>query len=66
MPKTDYLPYEWFDTPNIHLLTVRDFHVHCAEHGIQIRRAVYLGDGSRLTTLPNLRAKTAIFEVDRV
>ena len=65
MPKTDYLPYEWYDTPNIHLLTVRDFHAHCAEEGIQIRRALYLGASGLVSFLPNLRAKTAIFEVNR-
>lgn len=65
MPKTDYLPYEWYDTPNIHLLTVRDFHVHCAEQGIRIRRALYLGANGPVTFLANLRAKTAIFEVHK-
>jgi methionine biosynthesis protein MetW len=65
MPKTDYLPYEWYDTPNIHLLTVRDFQVHCAEQGIRIRGALYLGANSPVTFLANLRAKTAIFEVHR-
>ncbi len=65
MPKTDYLPYEWYDTPNIHLLTVKDFHVHCAENAIRIRRALYLGASGPVTFLANLRAKTAIFEVYR-
>lgn len=65
MPKNDYLPYEWYDTPNIHLLTVKDFQVHCAEQGIRIRRALYLGVNGSVTYLANLRAKTAIFEVNR-
>jgi methionine biosynthesis protein MetW len=65
MPKTDYLPYEWYDTPNIHLLTVKDFHVHCAEERIRIRRALYLGANGPVTLLANLRAKTAIFEVHK-
>jgi methionine biosynthesis protein MetW len=66
MPKTDYLPYEWYDTPNIHLLTVKDFRVHCAEQGIRIRRALFLGAMGRVTALANVRAKTAIFEVGKV
>ncbi len=65
MPKTDYLPYEWYNTPNIHLLTVKDFHVHCAEQGIRVRRALYLGDRGPVTLLANLRAKTAIFEIGK-
>ena len=63
MPKTDYLPYQWYDTPNIHLLTVRDFHVFCAEHRFAIETAIYLCDGRRITYAPNLRAKEAIFLV---
>lgn len=63
MPKNGYLPYEWYDTPNIHLLTVSDFHAFCAERGIAIRRAVYLDDGRRIRFWPNLRAKIAIFEI---
>ena len=63
MPRTDYLPYQWYDTPNIHLLTVRDFHVFCAEHRFAIETAIYLCDGRRVTHAPNLRAKEAIFLV---
>lgn len=65
MPKNDYLPYEWYDTPNIHLLTVSDFHFFCADHGIRIAKAVYLDDGRRIRLLPNLRAKIAIFVIHR-
>ena len=63
MPKNDYLPYEWYDTPNIHLLTVKDFHEFCAGHGITISQALYLSDGHRIRLWPNLRAKIAIFVV---
>lgn len=63
MPKSDYLPYEWFDTPNIHLLTVSDFHHFCAENAISIRRAAYLTDGRRVSLHPNLFGKIAIFEI---
>lgn len=63
MPKTDYLPFEWFDTPNIHLLTVQDFHDWCAARELSIDRAYYLTGGRLLSVLPNLRAKLAIFVV---
>ena len=36
MPETDTLPYHWYDTPNIHLCTFKDFEKLCAEHGIEI------------------------------
>jgi methionine biosynthesis protein MetW len=63
MPKVDYLPFEWYDTPNIHLLTVRDFHIFCAKHRFAIQTAIYLCDGRRVSIAPNLRAKEAIFLV---
>jgi len=36
MPKTKSLPYEWHDTPNIHLTTIQDFKRFCSEHGLAI------------------------------
>lgn len=63
MPKNDYLPYEWHDTPNIHLLTVADFHDYCATNSLAIDQAVYLADGRRVSALPNVRAKLAIFVI---
>lgn len=65
MPKTDYLPYEWYDTPNIHLLTVKDFHDFCASHCLAVDQACYLTNGHEVQTLPNLLAKLAIFVVRR-
>ena len=63
MPKNDYLPYEWHDTPNIHLLTTADFHDYCAANCLIVEKAVYLNDRGSVRTWPNVRAKLAIFEV---
>jgi methionine biosynthesis protein MetW len=65
MPKADYLPYEWYDTPNIHLLTIKDFEEFCAKHGIVIERALYLRDGKPVNSWPNLLAKMAIMVIRR-
>ena len=65
MPKTDYLPFEWYDTPNIHLLTIKDFHRYCAERGLSIRHAWYLTNGHQVKFFPNLLAKLAIIVVQR-
>ncbi len=65
MPVDHYIPYQWYDTPNIHFLTVADFHGFCAGQGIKISQAVYLSDGHRVGLWPNLRARTAIFVVHR-
>ncbi|HLN24704.1 MAG TPA: methionine biosynthesis protein MetW [Patescibacteria group bacterium] len=42
MPMTNTLTYQWFDTPNIHLCTIRDFTVMCKDLGIVVERAVSL------------------------
>ena len=42
MPKSEQLPYEWYDTPNIHLLTIGDFFEFCKKRNIKIKKSVYL------------------------
>ena len=42
MPRTDNLPATWYDTPNIHFCTIRDFVVLCEEMGITIERSLAL------------------------
>ncbi|MEJ2434300.1 MAG: methionine biosynthesis protein MetW, partial [Pseudolabrys sp.] len=43
MPHTAMLPYSWWDTPNIHHCTIKDFVQLCTEVGVQIEKAVALG-----------------------
>lgn len=38
MPKNVLLPYEWYETPNIHLLTIKDFHDFCREKRYPVKR----------------------------
>ncbi len=63
MPVTSDLPYEWYDTPNIHLTTIRDFLRLCRQDGISVVQATYLAGDRRVATLPNLLARTALFAV---
>lgn len=42
MPVTETLTYQWYDTPNIHFCTIRDFMVMCQELGIVVEKAVSL------------------------
>jgi methionine biosynthesis protein MetW len=65
MPETDYLPYTWYETPNIHLLTVLDFHDFCRRHGFEILRGIYLSDNRFIHWRPNLRAKSALYMLRR-
>jgi homoserine O-acetyltransferase len=44
MPKTEDLPFEWYNTPNIHLATWRDFLSLCREDNIQVKRIIPLAE----------------------
>ena len=69
MPVSRELPYLWWDTPNIHLCTVKDFRALCLEEGLCIEHELYLGGVDRppprRAVLPNLMARLAIFGVTR-
>ena len=69
MPVSKFMPYTWYDTPNIHFCTVRDFEALCREKGIKILARDMVGNTNReplLATLwPNLFALTAIYHITR-
>jgi methionine biosynthesis protein MetW len=49
MPVTDDLPYAWYDTPNIHFCTIRDFVALCDELGAKVEKATTLDmNGQRI------------------
>lgn len=49
MPVTDDLPYSWYDTPNIHFCTIRDFVALCDAVGAKVERAVAInGNGQKI------------------
>jgi methionine biosynthesis protein MetW len=72
MPVTGTLPYQWYDTPNIHLCTIKDFIALCDDLGITIERSVSLdhrGQARRIGTslfLDNLLGEQAVFLLRKV
>ena len=54
MPKTKTLPYEWYDTPNIHLTTIRDFKDMVERFDLKIVKQINLGRSRRSGLLTNL------------
>ena len=60
-PRTDLFPYEWYDSPNIHFLTVLDFELLAQKEGWKIERRVFLSGHHRVTMFPNLAAEVAVF-----
>jgi len=65
MPVSKTLPYQWYDTPNLHLCTVRDFEQFCADHSIRIRERIVLHEGRRVGWLPNLLGSLAVFRFEK-
>lgn len=70
MPKNKYLPNTWYDTPNIHLCTFKDFEDLCAEKSIQIVNKSVInqkGKGSLgMKLVPNLFGEVALYRIKRV
>ncbi len=70
MPKSKQLPYEWYNTPNIHLMTVNDFFEFCKKRNIKILKSVYLTrnkarSGILIKTITNFFTEEAVFVVSR-
>ena len=63
MPVSKQLPYQWYDTPNVHLCTLEDFEALCAKLGFRILERVVLTDGREVGTLPNLLGSLAVYRV---
>ena len=63
MPKTRLFPYEWYDSPNIHFLTVHDFENLAAQEGWTVERRYFLAGHRKVSFLPNLLAEVAVFLV---
>jgi len=66
VPVTKALPYEWYDTPNVRSLTIKDFRVFTRAQGMRIVRSFYMGERRRVRFWPNLRAVNGLFIVERV
>lgn len=70
MPKSKVLPFEWYDTPNIHLLTVNDFYEFCAKRDIKILQSVFMTKANvkknfLIRSLSNLFAEEVIFVISK-
>jgi len=64
-PRTPLFPHEWYDSPNIHFLTVRDFEDLAAKEGIRVERRYFLAGSRKVRTLPNLMAEVAVYLMSR-
>lgn len=65
MPVSEDLPYQWYDTPNVHLCTLHDFEEFCHDYKMHILdRRVMTGD-SEIRLLPNVLGSMAVYRFKR-
>ena len=62
-PSTNLFPYEWYDSPNIHILTTLDFEILAALEHFTVERRYFLSGHRKVTFLPNLLAEVAVYLV---
>jgi methionine biosynthesis protein MetW len=60
-PVTQSLPYRWYDTPNLHFLSILDFWDYCHNNKLKVLGHAYLNGNNRIYLFPNLFAEEAIF-----
>jgi len=65
MPVSREMPYQWYNTPNLHLATLRDFEDLMGALGLDIVDAAFLADGRPVSAFPVLRATQAIYRFRR-
>ncbi len=64
-PITPSLPYEWYETPNLHFLSICDFRDYCQRQDIRIKRTAYIGNTGIAGIFPNLLAQTGLFLISK-
>ena len=64
MPVSKTLPYEWYNTPNVRVLTLNDFEILARDLNCRVTRRTVLHDQQEVRFLPNLRGSLAIFEME--
>ena len=69
MPVTKSLAFQWYETPNIHFCTVKDFEALCTEKNISILHRATVSshaiDRQLMGIWPNLFAETAIYHLSK-
>ncbi len=60
-PVTSSMPYEWFNTPNLHFLSISDFVRYCRNRSIAIKHSAFIGKKVIVRILPNLFGEEGIF-----
>lgn len=62
-PRTSLFPHDWYDSPNIHFLSVLDFETLAAKEHWRVEKRIFLSGAKKVTSFPNLMAEVAVFLV---
>ena len=65
MPVSERLPYQWYDTPNIHLCTIADFDDFCAQRNIVVKERRVFDEGRLITEEHNFLGSLAVYRITR-
>lgn len=65
MPVSKELPYQWYDTPNVHLCTLHDFEEFCRRCNVSITERSVMSGEREVSLLPNLLGSTAVYRFQR-
>lgn len=65
MPVTRQMPYQWYDTPNLHLTTIRDFEDLLVKLQLKIVGRVFLNEGRQVRAMAGKRATQALYRFRR-
>jgi methionine biosynthesis protein MetW len=60
-PRTELFPYDWYDSPNIHFLTVLDFEALAEKQKWNVERRIFLAGNREVKAMPNLMSEVAVF-----
>ena len=63
MPVSERMPYQWYNTPNIHWCTLKDFDRLCAKNHIRVLERSVMTGGKRVNILPNLLGSLAFYRI---
>lgn len=63
VPVTPSLPYEWYDTPNLHFLSISDFRAYCKKRGFRIENSAFTAKERKVSFLPNFFGQIGLFQI---
>ncbi|MBN1870490.1 MAG: methionine biosynthesis protein MetW [Candidatus Omnitrophica bacterium] len=65
VPVTKELPYQWYDTPNLRFLSLKDFRCFCRENGITILKEIGIMGMKKVFFWPNLFSNVGIYLLEK-